>query len=279
MRLVKLRGLELRDSMILDAAVAGHRPRVDGSHVVHRRSEETDEAGPDERLVVAVGEPAVVPEGQGLGTRVADVLQQGPQSPREHHVRLHALQLLGAERGVVDGVAHDARAEEVAHAGRRLQPPRAPEASWVDPAMCGVVTTWGRRTRRASRGGSTWKTSSPAPPMAPRSIASARASSSMRAPRAVWTMRADGLQRRQPLGREQRPGVRGRHVQGDEVGGPAKLVQLQELDVEVGGDLARDEGVVRDAAHAERVGAVHRPRGRCGRGRRRRGSSRAPRPP
>ena len=72
--------------------------------------------------------------------------------------------------------------------------------------------------------------------------------------------RIDDARRRlaagQPFRREQRLGAGGRHVQGDEVRGRAQLVQLHELDVEIRGDLTRDEGVVRDALHAEGVGPV-----------------------
>ncbi len=66
-------------------------------------------------------------------------------------------------------------------------------ASSVDAAMWGVATTWGSFASVQSLGGSVLKTSRPAPPTMPASIARCSAASSISSPRAVLIRRIPGL--------------------------------------------------------------------------------------
>ena len=61
----------------------------------------------------------------------------------------------------------------------------------------------------------------------------------------------------QPLGVEGVPGLRRRrHVQRQIVGARAQIVERHQLDAELGRDIRRDERIVRDHGHLERLGAA-----------------------
>jgi hypothetical protein len=90
-----------------------------------------------------------------------------------------------------------------------------------------VQTTLGRPNSGLSVAGSVSNTSKPAPATWPDLIASARAASSTRPPRAQLMMRTPGLVLASASALRMFAGLVGhRHVQGDEVGACQKLVEL-----------------------------------------------------
>ena len=123
--------------------------------------------------------------------------------------------------------------------------------------MCGVATTCGMEASAQSAGGSFSNTSRPAAATIPLSIASFSAASSISSPRAVLMIRMPGFifASRSSLNEVVRLGGR-REVKRQEVGGGADLVERQQLDAHAFGEIARDERVVGDDAHAERAGAL-----------------------
>ena len=123
--------------------------------------------------------------------------------------------------------------------------------------MCGVATTCGSLASAQSAGGSFSKTSSAAAATMPCSIARLqRRLVDQLAARRVDDPDARLHPRKAVVVEEMLRLGRRRQMERQEVGGRAHLVERQQLDAHALGDLARDERIVGDDAHAERAGAL-----------------------
>ena len=171
-----------------------------------------------------------------------------PRRSRELHERVQALELLGRHRREVHRVADDAvpagsRGRRPRRRGRRAPapPPSTPRCAAWRPRAANVASD-------QSVGGSFWNTSRPAPPTWPLARAAASAGSSISSPRAVLIDAHALLARRRSRAASKSLLVclGDRQVQRDVVGSRAQRVEVDELDVELVGDVRGDERIVRE---------------------------------
>jgi hypothetical protein len=122
-----------------DAALLGHRRRVDAVHIL-RALQQPGDGRVAHQFGLGLGQRAAVDQIDGLDAALARLRQERAQPPGQIDVRRQHNILLVAQRGQIHRILHHAELEILAHLPRNLDAHRLLRLA-VDPAMCGVRIT------------------------------------------------------------------------------------------------------------------------------------------
>ena len=191
-------------SIELDAAILGHRRRVDEvDRLLGVAGEDADEHGDPEQARVVLGDPAVELDLDPVDRAVAEALSEPAELLAQRHERRQRLHRLGPHGGDVDGVGDDAAGERGADllggddAGAILRlGGRGPEMGGDDDVVALEQRVLGERLlgedveRGAGRPGRTRARAS----SASRSISSPRAQLTIRTPSRIFAIASASIQ-------------------------------------------------------------------------------------
>ena len=210
----------------------------------------------DDERMRAGGELAVIANAQAFNSRFAHLTNKRSKLPGQFDVRLDLLEFFGGNGRKVDRVADHAGFQEIAKGGGGFDadellafPGRRRDMRTGHDLRQLLQRVVRRRLRRVDVQGG-------AADMPALDRFDQRGLVDQLAAGGVDQLQAL-LALAQPLGVEGVTGLRRRrHVQRQVVGACAQIVERHQLDVQLGRDVRRDERIVRDHGHLERLGAA-----------------------